>query len=238
MRLITRGTWPGPLTLRRGWARAEARPWNDEYDDAHLRLIRGGPAFIDESSRTLLELGAPSVFSPPLPATAQRSWRQAGFEGHSTLSLLRLELAPVVASPDHLVAEGSSEDLGEAIRIDLAAFPSFWRLDEAGLSEAIEATPQAQLLVIRSPTSGLCGFAIVGFGSALAYLQRIAVDPPWQSQGMGRSMVRAAARKARARGASALLLNTQDDNVAALRLYEAEGFVTLQEPLELLCRAG
>ena len=51
---------------------------------------------------------------------------------------------------------------------------------------------------------------------------------------MGRSLVRVAARSARAAGARAMLLNTQFDNKAALRLYEVEGFVILPESLAVL----
>ena len=234
MRLITRGSWPGHLIFRRGWARAEARPWNDEYPDAHLRLIRGGSAFIEASAHELLDLGAPSVFSPPLAASSQGFWEAAGFEHYAHLTLLRLELDSAGAAPDHLAAPGTDDDIDEAIRIDAAAFEPFWRLDRAGLQEAMSATPRSVLLVIRNQDGGLCAFAIVGYGSALAYLQRVAVDPPWQGQGMGRSMVRAAARNARARGARALLLNTQSSNTAALNLYDREGFTRLPDALDLL----
>ena len=238
MRLITRGSWPGHVVFRRGWARAEARPWNDDYPDAHLRLIRGGSGFIAASADELLDFGAPSVFSPPLAASSQGFWQSAGFEHYANLTLLRLELDEPAPGPDHLVATGDDDDLDEAIRIDAAAFEPFWRLDRSGLEEAMRATQRSELLVIRNQDRGLCGFAIVGYGSALAYLQRVAVDPPWQSQGMGRSMVRAAARSARARGARALLLNTQSGNSAALNLYDKEGFTRLPDALDLMRKSS
>ncbi len=238
MRLITRGEWPGHVVLRRGWARAEARPWNADFPDAHLRLIRGSTGFIAASASELLECGAPSVLSPPLAGSSQGFWQSAGFRHYAHLVLLRLELDRAGPTPDHLVAVGTEADIDEAIRIDTAAFSPFWRLDKAGVVEAMGATQRSAILVIRNQDAGLCGFAIVGYGSALAYLQRVAVDPPWQGQGMGRSMVRAAARSARARGARALLLNTQSRNEAALNLYDQEGFTRLREPLELMRRSG
>jgi len=64
--------------------------------------------------------------------------------------------------------------------------------------------------------------------------QRVAVHPDWQDQGMGRSLLRVAARKARSAGARVMLLNTQPDNDPALALYESEGYVRLPEPLSLL----
>ena len=120
------------------------------------------------------------------------------------------------------------------LHIDRAAFTPFWRFDEHGLREAIEATSSSTVLLIRDADGGATGFAIVGFGSAISYLQRVAVHPDWQGQGMGRSLLRVAARKARSAGARVMLLNTQQDNDPALRLYVQEGFVSLPEPLSLL----
>ncbi len=234
MRMIIRGEWPGPVTLRRGWARAEARPWNDAYPDAHLRLIRGGGGFIEASADELLGIGAPSVISPPLPPPTQEAWRLAGFLPEADLSLYRLELDHQVPAPDHLVAVGSQEDLEEATRIDAAAFEPFWRLDRRGLEEAVRATTKAEILVIHDQDGGLCAFAVLGYGIALSYLQRIAVDPSWQGHGMGRSILRACARRARSGGARALLLNTQLSNEKARQLYLGEGYEELPGGLELL----
>lgn len=236
MKLITKGQWPGPVTLRRGWARAEARPWNDEYSDAHLRLIRGGKAFLADAAHELLDTGAPTVISPPLPDTAQAAWREAGFEILATLSLLRLDLTSAPPGPTHLVQDGDDEDIDAALAIDADAFEPFWRLDRAGFDEALASTPSSSFLVIRNGDGTPCGFAVVGYGAALAYLQRVAVHTHWQGRGMGRSIVRACVQRARARGASALLLNTQAENVSALSLYASEGFVELPRPLALLAR--
>lgn len=228
------GRWPGRVRLRRGWAAASARPWNCKYEDAQLRLERGGAVFLTAAAQMLLHLGAPSVLSPPLPASAQRVWRSAGFQALAELDLLRLDLEPKPNAPAHLVVAGSRDNLTEMVRVDQEAFAPFWALDEVGLNEAIAATARAEILIINSGDGGLAGFAILGYGSALAYLQRVTVSPPWQGQGMGRSLIRAAARRARAAGSRSLLLNTQRDNERALGLYESEGYQRSQGPLELL----
>ena len=59
-----RGAWPEPIRLRRGWAKAEARPWNDATPDANLRIIRGSAPFVDACTAYLLAKGVPSVLSP------------------------------------------------------------------------------------------------------------------------------------------------------------------------------
>ncbi len=233
-----RGTWPGPVTLRRGWARAEARPWNDDEPQASLRLLRGGASFLEACVGRLLGLGATGVISPPLPASARRSWEQAGFEPYVELALMRKSLDDPPLAPDHLVVQTQEADLDELLAIDSLAFPEFWRFNRAGLEEAIQATSRSTTLTIQGGDGTPIAYAVVGFGSAISYLQRVAVDPEWQGHGMGRSLVRVAARKARAAGAKVLLLNTQTDNLPAIALYEDEGFITLPDPLSLLHVSG
>lgn len=229
-----RGTWPGRVILRRGWARAEARPWNDEEPQAALRLVRGGSSFLEACSGRLLQLDVSGVISPPLPLSSQRPWLQAGFEPFVQLALMRQSLDEPVGSPNHLVVEKPGVNLDELLEIDAAAFSPFWRFNRGALEEAIGATSRSTILTILGSTGAPIAYAVVGFGSAIAYLQRVAVHANWQGQGMGRSLVRVVARKARTSGAKVLLLNTQVDNTSAIGLYEDEGFVRLPEPLSLL----
>jgi GNAT superfamily N-acetyltransferase len=179
-------------------------------------------------------MGAPSVLSPPLPSSAHSAWLEAGYEQFLDLALMRLELNEQPGCPNHLVVDGSDIPLSCLLDIDTAAFMPFWRFDEYGITEALEATGNSDTLIISDAHGGAAGFAIVGYGSAVAYLQRVAVHPTWQGQGMGRSLVRAAARRARGNGAKIMLLNTQYDNEPAISLYEAEGFSLLPDPLTLL----
>lgn len=226
------------MSFRRGWASASARPWNDVEPDASLRLLRGGRSFLSACSRRVIECGAPSVLSPPLPAASLRTWEAAGYDLFLRLALMRLSLDEQPRPPDHLVVESGIDRLEDLLAIDAAAFDHFWHFDRLGLTEALDATANASVLIIRDSDGKPTSFAIVGFGSAIAYLQRVAVHPDWQGQGMGRSLVRVAARKAREAGARVMLLNTQVDNEPALRLYESEGYERLPEPLCLLRYTG
>jgi ribosomal protein S18 acetylase RimI-like enzyme len=149
---------------------------------------------------------------------------------------MRLDLNEGHPSPDHLVITPPDASIAALLHIDHAAFDEFWRFDRHGMSEAIAATGTARTLLIRGPDGEPVAYAVLGFGHAMAYLQRLAVHPDWQGQQMGRSLARGAARVARKAGSKALLLNTQSDNEAAIALYESEGFATLPEPLALLRR--
>ena len=47
----------------------------------------------------------------------------------------------------------------------------------------------------------------------------------WRGRGLGRKLLRWSVAALRARGAGDVWLSVEAENVAALRLYEAEGFV-------------
>ena len=236
-RVFQRGTWPGAISLRRGWARAEARPWNSDHPEAHLRLIRGGSNFLSDCVSRLVDIGAPSVLSTPLAASARKPWEAAGFETAIDLALLRLSLDRDIPGPDHLVQRSDDVDIESLLCIDQAAFEGFWRFDRTAVAEAMHATSKADVFTISDGTGGAAGYAVIGYGHAISYLQRVAVHPEWQGQGMGRSLIRSGARAAKRSGSKALLLNTQAENAPAINLYHSEGYVLLPETLSVL-RAG
>lgn len=233
-RVFQRGTWPGSVSLRRAWARAEARPWNAEHLEAHLRLVRGGAGFLSDCVARLVDLGAPSVLSAPLSASARSTWESAGFEPDIDLALLRLSLETDIPAPSHLVHKVDDTPIDMLLAIDNAAFESFWRFDSTALEEATTATAKADVFVINDGADGAAGYAIVGYGHAISYLQRVAVHPEWQGHGMGRSLIRTVARSAKRAGSKALLLNTQSENEPAINLYASEGYVLLPESLAVL----
>lgn len=227
------GTWPGRLVLRQGWAKAEARPWNSDTPDAHLRLVRGSSAFLSACGEYLLGIGVAGVASPPLPEVSSGIWLSAGYEPFLTLDLYSRELVGGLPEPAHPITTGGSHDWDAIVRLDTAAFPTLWRLDKDGLQEALAATPHSRLLLTHDGDR-LHGFAVVGVGSIAGYLQRVAVHPEYARQGIGRSLVRAANSWARRRGARSMMLNTQGDNESAARLYVSEGFEKMLDQLTVL----
>lgn len=230
-----RGSWPQPVRLRRGWAKGEARRWNDTTPDATFRLVRGSSTFLHACTDYLLGVGAPSVLSPPLSRSSARTWESVGYRQFVPLALMRMELVRQMSTPDHLVTSGDV-DVELLLNIDRAAFDSFWQFDRHGLGEAINATSTNTTLAIAGPDGDPVAYAVVGLGYAISYLQRLAVHPDRQGAGMGRSLVRSAVRVALAAGTRAMVLNTQEDNEAAIALYRSEGFVVQPEGLAVLRR--
>jgi ribosomal protein S18 acetylase RimI-like enzyme len=179
--------------------------------------------------------GVAGILSPPLLPNTRPAWEQAGFSLRARLLLLRRELPPPEV-PEHPITLSDEESLVEVQEVDRAAFDSFWRLNMAGLQEALTATPHRAIHLCHSAQGTLAGFAITGAGSSLAYLQRLAVHPEWQSRGIGSSLLCAAAAWAAGRGASALLLNTPAENQAAASFYRSAGFRPVTRDLAVLGR--
>lgn len=227
-----RGNWPDQLTLRRGWAKAMARPWNDDFPGVQLRLVRGSADFVTACSTELAaEYG--EVVSPPLPSNSQKLWVEAGYKPWLYLDLFSRDLHERMETPSAPIVTGEAADWDAAIAIDRLSFATTWRLGATGLAESREATPRSSFLVTRVDNS-VAGFTIVGVSGSVSYLQRVAVHPDLQGRGLGRSLVRASLRWGQKHGASTMLLNTQPDNTAAASLYLSEGFVRLASGLDVL----
>lgn len=199
-------------------------------------MERGGAGFLAGCAASLLSLpDVPGVLSPPLLPPARPAWEKAGFSLRARLLLLRRELNGPF-SPHHPVELGDARSLPEALPLDRAAFDAFWRLSLAGLEEALSSTRHGAVHLCRRPGGALAGFAITGAGTSLSYLQRLAVDPRSHSQGIGSSLLAAAAAWARDRGAAALLLNTPAENETAASFYRSAGFRPLAGGLAVLSR--
>lgn len=221
------------MMLKAGWSQSTARPLNDDVADASLRLERGSADFLRQSARWLFDNGAPSVMSIPLHPGTRRVWDDAGFLPYRRLLLMERDLAFKVSVPDHAVDTGDAQQWREAREIDNRSFDAEWRIGELGLSDARDATPTSQFIVV-SDNDHVVGFSIIGVAHSTAYLQRIAVDPEHRNRGVGRSLLRASIQWAQSRSARSILLNTQLENHGAARLYRTERFESLPQHLVLL----
>jgi [ribosomal protein S18]-alanine N-acetyltransferase len=232
-RLHLDGVWPGPVTLRRGWAKAQARPWNDDFPDPAVRLDRGSQEFLRAVAEHLGPWGSGNVYSPALYPSATKVWTSAGFTLFRLLDVMELMLGAEIGPPVHEVEPTNSPDWSRLLEIDGLAFDGFWKMSEAGLLEAMKATPRAVVFTARVDDE-LAGYALVGSQMTVSYLQRVAVAPSHAGRGIGGSLVRASAHWANKRGARALVLNLRPENDRARHLYEREGFHARETPLHLL----
>ena len=226
------GSFPNPVVLRKGWARAEARPWNRNRTDAYLRLVRGTTAFLVEATQAVLGFGVSAVTSPPLLAGSRRTWLEAGFQPYRSLLLFHKPLA-AERLPEGVVEELNDLQWLRLVEIDGSAFGPRWRAELPALREALASAPRSVLLGAMLG-SGLSGYAIAAVSGGTGYLQRLAVDAAAQGRGLGRDLTRASCGWAQRRGARRMVLNTKPDNDAARALYGSEGFTVMSEHLELM----
>lgn len=70
--------------------------------------------------------------------------------------------------------------------------------------------------------------------SSEAYVERLVISPSFRRQGMGRRLLSAAEDLARDTGKKTVGLHVTGNNLAALRLYEAEGYVEVSRQRSFL----
>lgn len=229
--------------LPRGDGRLRIATWRGDTTTAYLTPTRGRPtaAAIERSVEELSRAGYRTALTAALGPVDALPFLAAGFSVHERLHLLiRAADHPpplaVVGVPLRRGRQGDREDL---LAVDRAAFPPFWRLDGPGLDDALAATPSSRLRVVdrTDGEDGVAGYAVTGRSGPRGYLQRLAVDPTLQRRGLGSALVIDALRWLRRWGAREVLVNTQEDNAAALALYRSIGFRLQPHGLAVLRRA-
>lgn len=198
-----------------------------------MRLIRGSSDFLGEASRQLESLAIRDLFSPALYPVATRIWSRAGYEKHTSLSVMECNLSGNITEPPHPVQQKDDPDWQALVKVDRAAFSDFWRMSVAGLAEAMTATPRSMLLQIEE-AGDVVAYAIVGTQLTVSFLQRVAVHPARSGHGLGTALIRASMLWARGKGARTMVLNVRPENARAAEVYGREGFTDTGTALHVL----
>jgi ribosomal protein S18 acetylase RimI-like enzyme len=223
----------GPNQLRVG-------PWRGDASIAQV-VPAPGQTFSVSSVMELLDRlrleGYVSVLTPALSDIEQAPFLDAGFRVTERLHLLRRSLIGGIDPPAREVRlrRGRRRDRPRVLQVDAAAFAPFWRFDERGLLDARAATPSSRFRVAVQDRQ-ITGYSVTGRAGGIAYLQRLAVDPPSQGRGIGAALVRDALTWARSHNCASILVNTQESNETAVALYEWLGFTREPAGLAVLQR--
>jgi len=113
------------------------------------------------------------------------------------------------------------DDLSAVEEIDSAAFGSVWQNSQSCLEIAFR---QAAIATVADGPQGLVGYQISTATSMGGHLARLAVHPGSQGRGIGYNLVRDMLSQFKRRGALSVTVNTQQDNLASLTIYERAGF--------------
>jgi ribosomal protein S18 acetylase RimI-like enzyme len=216
-----------PDLRRYGADRLRVGPWRGDARVAYVAPAPDAPPPTVEAVRRCLEelagAGYVEVVTGALAPGEQAAFATAGFEVRERLHLLAHDLADLPEQPPAPLRRARRMDRPAVLAVDARAFPPFWRLDDGGLNDAIEATPVARFRVSTADHE-IVGYAICGRSGRRGYLQRLAVDPDHQGHGLGQALVVDGLRWMRRRGVSRAVVNTQHSNDHALELYERLGF--------------
>lgn len=117
-------------------------------------------------------------------------------------------------------------DIPTLMAIEELCFEQFWRYDAFSFVDIISTHPYFMVAELEDQ---IVGYQFNALDGEYGYLVRIAVDPAFNHRGIGiRLMAEAISFFQQARSAR-IMLNTQEDNVHAHRLYEWFGFVRIQQ---------
>ncbi|HRO56065.1 MAG TPA: ribosomal protein S18-alanine N-acetyltransferase [Nitrosomonas europaea] len=119
------------------------------------------------------------------------------------------------------IREMHPEDLEQVIRIEHEIFLFPWSI--INFSDSIKAGYHCRVLV--QPNSDLVmGYGILMTGPGEAHVLTLGVGAAWQSQGLGRKMLRHLIELSRKHQAEFVLLDVRESNTGAINLYERLGF--------------
>ncbi len=125
---------------------------------------------------------------------------------------------PVTFEPiDNRIRIMTPADLEEVAELDALAFESIWQNSVDTLRRALQ---QAGIATVMEDAGRIIGYQISTRNPYGLHLARLAVRPDRQRQGLGFRLVADLLRRASARGVGRLTVNTQDNNLASLRLYQ------------------
>lgn len=230
----------GMYALTADTARVRAGSWRGRDDLAYLVPLSGAATLTPEALKQirsrLREDGFDAVVTAAVGPSERDMLAADGFDEHESLHLLQHDLTDLPPRPARSrgLRRGTRRDLDAVLDVDHRTFEAFWQLDADGLREAINATPISRLRVVRDP--GVVGYAVTGRAGNQGYLQRLAVHPDRQGEGLGIDLVADALHWLRRRQVTTCWVNTQEANDTALALYRRVGFLDAPHQLTVLRR--
>lgn len=136
----------------------------------------------------------------------------------------------VSVRPVHLSSQQSGEknpnDMEALLAIEQACFEDLWRYDAIGFTDVATTHPY---FVVAELHGDVVGYQFNALDSNLGYLVRIAVHPSVNGQGIGARLMAEAVHFFQQEKVSRIMLNTQDNNTHAHRLYEWFGFIRIHQ---------
>ncbi len=202
------------------------RPEISSIED--FEAIRNVEPLVREAAERAFAQHDELLLAVELEASSSRSrFERAGMEMLEEVITYEIDAARVPRMPQkHLrLVSISPHDTAAVDRVgslDQAAFPWLWRNSRAEFEVYLASPGVSVSFIVRD------GMPVAYVGSTLfpgwGHLDRIAVAPELQGQGLGRSALILAIDSLRQKGARRVGLSTQRTNLRSQRLYDRFGF--------------
>lgn len=119
-----------------------------------------------------------------------------------------------------------TSDIPALLAIEEASFEDFWRYDALSFEDIAATHPY---FVVAELEGKVVGYQFNALDGEFGYLVRIAVHPSASGKGVGIRLMSEAIEFFKKARVLRIMLNTQDDNIRAHRLYEWFGFVHIPQ---------
>lgn len=174
-------------------------------------------------------------------AIVMKQWFQAlllqtGFEPRQKIVLLELHedcYRPAPAAAPVRIRAMNENDLDEVEELDRGAFGAFWHNSYDSIQRAWS---QSLVSTVAENANGIAGYQISTGNQFGVHLARLGVRVEAQGRGVASSLMHDLIQKAGGLRSGRLSVNTQEDNLASLRLYEKLGFMPTGEYYPVLVR--
>jgi [ribosomal protein S18]-alanine N-acetyltransferase len=165
-----------------------------------------------------------TVAAIPLQGWLQEVLEESHFQHIHNVVLLLWQQGKTLPLPTEnrvAIRPMQTEDLPAVWQVDEAAFGPIWRHSPESLELAFT---QSAVATVAEGEGGITGYQISTANPMGGHLARLAVSPGSQGQGTGYSLLVDLLHQFQRRGAVRVTVNTQQDNLASLALYEKAGF--------------
>ena len=169
------------------------------------------------------------VAAIPLQNWFQRLLNASQFQTTTDVVMLIWDngkIPPEQSSPEISIRPMTIDDLSQIEVIDKIAFGSLWHNSQTSLEYAFK---QAAIATIADIDGVIVGYQISTSMQMGGHLARLATHPQYQRQGIGYAILRDLLVQFKQRGAMRITVNTQEENLASIALYENAGFTLTGE---------
>ncbi|HEY1350739.1 MAG TPA: GNAT family N-acetyltransferase [Ktedonobacteraceae bacterium] len=131
---------------------------------------------------------------------------------------------PAPGNPQVILRRAEPRDIPELLTLEALCFEQIWRYDSASFADMMLTHPYFMVAQLHGR---VVGYQFNALDGVHGYLVRIAVHPACGGQGIGVRLMAEAMRFFQHAHVTRIMLNTQQENTHAHRLYEWFGFSRL-----------